>query len=241
MGIFSKLEKAFRKPAIEIPYGDFAIDVYGLTWCKIPLVDSDDCLFSLTELNEYQKMQGWPEEGCVNVNAFGSTETTVTNWAGYIRSSDSEKLLGVVKEHQAVNAHASVRVAINKLGNYELTVTLHIPLSLAPRKATLLRFSISEKYWIGTEIRRTRRFHDANIVMLEPETRSRKPHIGIVDTNGKVIFEVQARVTGYRSLEEMCGKTAKTIFVQRKKSNYDKGYYYHVEFDFMFPNDSWEI
>lgn len=106
-------QKAPRKslPDIELPAGPCEIEVEGLYWCKIPLSDNDDRVFSLTPRNDYQEENDWPEPGCVNVNRNGSRRTTGKNWVGYIPAFKAAKLNSVVMSHGTTRVHARVRTA----------------------------------------------------------------------------------------------------------------------------------
>lgn len=109
-------------PDIEIPIGSYEIQVEGLSWCRIPLSNNKDRLFSLTPRNEYQESNGWPEVGCVNVNKNGSRRTTDKNWVGYIPGSKARSLLRVVMKHGTTRVHARVDVKGNKQ-----SITLMLP------------------------------------------------------------------------------------------------------------------
>lgn len=99
---------AANMPDIELPVGSYEVSVEGLSWCKIPLSDNRDRVFSLTPRNTYQVEQGWPESDVVNVCKRGSKRTTAKNWIGYIPAAKSRKLMGVVMSHGATNVHARV-------------------------------------------------------------------------------------------------------------------------------------
>lgn len=95
-------------PDIELPVGSYEISVEGLVWCKIPLSDNQDRVFSLTPRNTYQVEQGWPEGDVVNVCKRGSKRTTEKNWVGYIPAAKSGKLMQVVLSHGVTYVHARV-------------------------------------------------------------------------------------------------------------------------------------
>lgn len=115
MGLFgalfgSKRETAKSLPDLVIPSGPVEIEASGTAYCKVSMTDSDDCMLSLTNRNDYQIEMGWPEPGIVNINSDWSSQTDDKNWIGYIPARFAAKLVDVVASHNVVRVHARVSV-----------------------------------------------------------------------------------------------------------------------------------
>ena len=108
--------------AFEIPAGTCEVRDDGTIYCKPRLKSGDDVTLALTMLNDYQRENGWPKEGCVNVNSARASETTAKNWVGYVQARFATKLLPLVVEHGAVRVHARI-----EHGGSKPSVTLLLP------------------------------------------------------------------------------------------------------------------
>lgn len=95
---------------IEIPTGEYEINVEGLAWCKLSLKTCEDRIFSLTPRNTYQIEHNWPEGEILNVCRKGSKRTTEKNWVGYISEKDAKTLRKVVLTHGVTNVHAKIDI-----------------------------------------------------------------------------------------------------------------------------------
>lgn len=116
MGFFD----AFKN--CHIPTGPLHVAVEGTEWCNAKVKSGDDVIVSLTPRNSYQKDNGWPEKGIVNINTRGASSTEYGNWIGYVPATHARKLLNAVNRYGSVEAHASIH---RRKG--ELVVELRMP------------------------------------------------------------------------------------------------------------------
>jgi hypothetical protein len=127
-----------NQPVTHIPCGDFEVGVLGTSYSQKMIRRLGGCsLFSLTPRNGYQKKEGWPAPGSVNVNVHGSRRTEKGNWLGYIIpgwKNISPNLLGMVEKGPVV---VSGRVGYDASSDYPYTLTLLLPVQYRqqrPRK-----------------------------------------------------------------------------------------------------------
>lgn len=99
-------------PDTSIPSGSHEVVVEGLQWCKIPLSNNNDRVFSLTPKNTYQIEHDWPKGEIINVCRKGSRRATGKNWVGYVPSFNLPRsLVSTIMSHGTTEVHARVQVS----------------------------------------------------------------------------------------------------------------------------------
>lgn len=104
-----------------------------------------------------------------------------------------------------------------------------IPKPLPPTKpyGTEHRFSIGEKSWISTRGITRATISNPSVSLEDASGLKRKPYVNVFQGND-LVFQVQARSTGYAMLLDRINEPISSITIAKKQSKIDLGHYYEI-------------